>query len=54
MTDHLAYEAKFSPPSDAGSFEGLASVFDQKDLIGDVVAPGAFRRTLQEHNVVRL
>ena len=49
MTDHLAYEAKFSPPSDAGSFEGLASVFDQKDLIGDVVAPGAFRRTLQEH-----
>jgi HK97 family phage prohead protease len=30
-----------------GSFEGYASLFDVKDLGGDVIAPGAFRDSLR-------
>jgi len=33
--------------TEAGTFVGLASVFSNVDLGGDVVAPGAFTRTLQ-------
>jgi len=33
--------------TDAGVFEGLASVYNNIDLGGDIVAPGAFTRTLQ-------
>jgi HK97 family phage prohead protease len=49
MTDSIDYECKFSGPSDAGEFSGLASCFGQEDLVGDVVAPGAFKRTLSAH-----
>lgn len=38
---------KISP--ETGEISGYASVFGVKDLDGDVVAPGAFARTLQEH-----
>jgi uncharacterized protein len=33
--------------SDAGQFEGMASIYQNLDLGGDIVAPGAFTRTLQ-------
>ena len=34
--------------SDTGEFEGYASVFGVEDSYGDVVMPGAFKRTLEE------
>lgn len=34
------------PCAGYGTFEGYASLFDLKDRSGDVVKPGAFRRTL--------
>lgn len=39
-------ELKFAGETDAGSFEGYASVFGVRDSKGDVVAPGAFATTL--------
>lgn len=48
--DRLDIEFKFAPPDAAGSFSGYASVFGgAPDDVGDVVAPGAFRRSLAEH-----
>lgn len=35
--------------SDAGEFEGHGSVFGVEDSYGDIVAPGAFERSLTEH-----
>lgn len=32
-----------------GSFEGYASVFNEKDLQGDIVRPGAFSKTIDEN-----
>jgi uncharacterized protein len=32
-----------------GTFEGLAAVYGNTDLQGDVIAPGAFTRTLADH-----
>ena len=32
-----------------GTFDGLGSVFGVKDDYADIVAPGAFKRTLKEH-----
>jgi HK97 family phage prohead protease len=49
MTDHLDYELKYAAPSDAGVFTGIASCFGQEDQVGDIVAVGAFKRTLAEH-----
>jgi HK97 family phage prohead protease len=49
MTERLAFEVKFSEPSELGEFTGIASVFGELDLMGDTVAPGAFRKSLAEH-----
>lgn len=35
--------------SDAGEFEGYGSVFGVEDSYGDIVAPGAFKASLEEH-----
>ncbi len=35
--------------SEAGEFEGYGSVFGVEDSYGDIVAPGAFERSLNEH-----
>jgi len=35
--------------SDAGEFEGYASVFGNEDSYGDIIEPGAFAKTLKEH-----
>lgn len=45
---NAVFDLEVKAVSEAGSFEGLASVYGVKDLGGDVVQPGAFRRTLQE------
>ena len=45
MTDHLAFEVKFTALDDAGEFDGLRVASSvETDLIGDMVAPGAFRK----------
>jgi HK97 family phage prohead protease len=41
-------------PSDAGEFEGYASVFDVVDLGMDVVAPGAFTKSLASGRKVKM
>ena len=48
MTDLLDYEIKYTAGNE-GEFEGLASCWDQLDMVGDVVSKGAFKRTLREH-----
>lgn len=35
---------------EAGEFEGYGSVFGNADSYGDIVAPGAFSKSLAEHN----
>jgi HK97 family phage major capsid protein/HK97 family phage prohead protease len=49
MTETLSYEVKYSAPTEAGTFEGLASIFGREDMAGDIVQRGAFKRTLNEH-----
>lgn len=41
------FELKFQ--AETGQFEGYASVFETVDTANDRVAPGAFRRSLDEH-----
>jgi HK97 family phage major capsid protein/HK97 family phage prohead protease len=45
----LSLELKVGAVDDAGTFEGVASVFGELDLMGDTVAPGAFRKSLATH-----
>lgn len=50
MTDRLDFEVKFDADADEGTFTGYASTFGgAADEYGDVIAPGAFTRTLSEH-----
>jgi HK97 family phage major capsid protein/HK97 family phage prohead protease len=51
MTDHLSYEVRYATTAD-GEVSGLASCFGQEDAAGDIVSPGAFKRTLAEHRAV--
>jgi HK97 family phage prohead protease len=49
VTERLDLEVRFAP-GDQGTFTGRASVFgDPPDRYGDVIAPGAFQRSLEEH-----
>lgn len=47
--EHRTYDVRFAADEDAGTFTGLASVFHETDSFGDIVRPGAFTRTLDEH-----
>lgn len=50
MFDALKVEFKAASLDDAGVFEGVASPFGgSPDRVGDIVAPGAFARSLAEH-----
>ena len=50
MSDALEFEFKAATLDDAGVFEGVASPFGgSPDRVGDIVAPGAFARSLAEH-----
>lgn len=46
---HAGGALEIKKVSDAGEFEGHGSVFNVVDSYGDTVAPGAFKRTLDEH-----
>src|SRR3990167_147932 len=47
---HCGLELKLAPNDDTkvGSFSGYGSVFNNLDAGGDIVAPGAFKKTLKE------
>jgi HK97 family phage prohead protease len=45
--ENSTYKFAVKSIDDSGIFEGLASVYSNVDLGGDIVAPGAFTRTLQ-------
>jgi uncharacterized protein len=49
MLRRLPIEVKFSEPSDAGEFTGIASVFGETDLMGDTIQRGAFAKSLADH-----
>lgn len=44
--DHLAFRLETKALDDSGAFEGYGAVFAVKDLGGDIIEPGAFRKTL--------
>jgi len=44
---HKTMPATLAPDGDAGTFEAIVSVFNNKDLGGDIVRPGAFTKTLE-------
>lgn len=46
--DHLTREFKYSL-SETGTFEGLLATYNNVDLGGDLIEPGAFQKTLQEN-----
>ncbi len=47
-------EKRQSDGSVVGAFEGLASVFGNKDMVGDIVAPGAFRDSIRSPNAIKM
>lgn len=48
-TRHAGGRLEIKGVSDAGEFEGHGSVFGVEDSYGDIVEPGAFKATLEEH-----
>lgn len=50
MDNILDFECKYIETDEDGSFEGYASVFNNKDLGNDVIKKGAFARTIMEKN----
>jgi hypothetical protein len=49
-TKTLVRPLKIKAVEDDGSFEGYGSVFDVVDSYRDIVLPGAFAQTIEEHN----
>lgn len=47
-TKHLQIPLEIKSVSEAGSFSGYGSVFHNEDSVGDVVRPGAFKKSLAE------
>ena len=49
--DRIAFAFELKAADEAGVFEGYASVFGNKDQGGDIVAPGAFAKSLKGRGV---
>lgn len=47
--DNTLFIATRFAPSDEGVFEGYAAVFNERNGHNEIVAPGAFKRSLAEH-----
>ncbi len=47
--EEKAYKCELKEIQDSGEFEGVASVLGNVDLVGDVMHPGSFSRTVQAH-----
>jgi len=50
MMDNKDFKLEIKTIDDTGIFEGHAAVFGNKDLVDDVIVPGAFKKTLGEHS----
>ena len=50
LTKRFEFKQIESDLSNLGKFEGYASVFNNIDKVGDVVTPGAFKKTISENN----
>jgi len=48
--EHLSCKFKVKELTETGRFSGLAAVYGNVDLGKDVIEPGAFTKTLQEHS----
>ena len=48
QTKQVDLELELKEVSEEGTFSGLASTYDNIDLGGDVVRPGAFKKTINE------
>jgi HK97 family phage prohead protease len=46
--EHLLTSIKAVPEDEQGAFEGLLAIYNNVDLGGDLIEPGAFLKTLQE------
>lgn len=53
-TSQKSFEFKQTALDDEGAFSGYASVFNNTDLDGDIILPGAFAKSLQSGNPIRL
>jgi uncharacterized protein len=54
MSDRLsriAFSFELKAAAETGEFEGYASIFGNKDMGGDIVAPGAFAKALKARGV---
>lgn len=49
MTNKRALRMEIKQLTDTGSFEGVLATYGNVDLGGDVIEPGAFTKTIQEH-----
>jgi HK97 family phage prohead protease len=49
MTETLSLELKVGTVDDAGTFEGVASLYGELDGMGDIVQSGAFTKSLAAH-----
>lgn len=47
-SERISFPIKFKAEGDAGMVTGYASIFGNVDSYGDVVEPGAFKKTVQE------
>lgn len=47
--EHKSFRCELKALETEGEFEGYAAVFGNEDMQGDVIEPGAFRKTLQEN-----
>jgi len=52
IREHLACKFKVKELTETGRFSGLAAVYGNVDLGKDVIEPGAFTKTLNEHGGV--
>lgn len=50
LTKHISHKFELKSLSETGSFSGYGSVFRVLDKGYDIVAPGAYKQTLEEHN----
>jgi len=49
-----AYLAEIKADSDDGTFTGMASTFGNKDLVNDIIEPGAFAKSIKRRGVGRI
>lgn len=48
-TESKDFKLKIKQIGETGEFEGYAAVFNNEDMVSDVIEPGAFTKTLQEN-----